>query len=204
MRNLWQTPAARDWRSPNDVPANHGDQLPNQVKATWPNPLSTDAEAAGSRNTRDSDAHPGISLTDAATTGNSRGRNWATPQARDHFPGHRDEYVAEKRALGHGMRNLNTEAESWATPKAARPDYTGTYHPERKDGGQPTLGRQAQETAPDGDEPSSEIRRLNPRFVEHLMGFPIGWTDSGPLATPSFRSWRHTHSRIFWSAQRHR
>lgn len=26
---------------------------------------------------------------------------------------------------------------------------------------------------------------LNPEFIEALMGFPIGWTDSGCLGTPS-------------------
>jgi hypothetical protein len=30
-----------------------------------------------------------------------------TPQARDHFPAHRPEYIAEKKAQGHGMSNLN-------------------------------------------------------------------------------------------------
>ena len=30
--------------------------------------------------------------------------------------------------------------------------------------------------------------RLNPLFVESLMGFPIGWTAFAPLATQSFPS----------------
>ena len=34
---------------------------------------------------------------------------WATPQARDHFPSHKPEYIAAKKAQGHGMRNLNDE-----------------------------------------------------------------------------------------------
>ncbi len=28
---------------------------------------------------------------------------------------------------------------------------------------------------------------LNPTWVEWLMGFPLGWTDCGPSATPSSR-----------------
>lgn len=28
-------------------------------------------------------------------------------------------------------------------------------------------------------------RRLNPLFVERLMGFPVGWTDCEPSETPS-------------------
>lgn len=35
--------------------------------------------------------------------------------------------------------------------------------------------------------------KLNPRFVEWLMGMPIGWTDCGALGMQSFRSWRHAH-----------
>ena len=35
--------------------------------------------------------------------------------------------------------------------------------------------------------------RLNPNWVEWLMGWPIGWTDSKPLATDKFRSWLQQH-----------
>ena len=31
---------------------------------------------------------------------------------------------------------------------------------------------------------------LNPPWVEWLMGFPIGWTDCEPAATPSSRKYR--------------
>jgi hypothetical protein len=40
---------------------------------------------------------------------------------------------------------------------------------------------------------------LNPDWVEWLMGWPIGWTDSRPLGTGRFRSWLLSHS----SALRH-
>jgi hypothetical protein len=41
---------------------------------------------------------------------------WATPQARDHMPAHKPEYVMAKKAQGHGMRNLNDEVHMWPTP----------------------------------------------------------------------------------------
>lgn len=45
---------------------------------------------------------------------------WPTPMARDHFPAHTPEYVAEKKALGHGMSNLNdTVVNLWPTPSVA-------------------------------------------------------------------------------------
>lgn len=38
--------------------------------------------------------------------------------------------------------------------------------------------------------PQTQTARLNPNWVEWLMGWPIGYTDSKPLATDKFRSWR--------------
>jgi hypothetical protein len=34
---------------------------------------------------------------------------------------------------------------------------------------------------------------LNPQWVEWLMGWPIGWTDLGPLETDRFREWQQQH-----------
>ena len=36
---------------------------------------------------------------------------------------------------------------------------------------------------------------LNPTWVEWLMGWPIGWTDSQPLAMAKFRQWFDSHGR---------
>jgi len=40
-------------------------------------------------------------------------------------------------------------------------------------------------------------RKLNPLFVESLMGLPLGWTASEPLGTASFRWWLRTHTEAF-------
>jgi len=37
--------------------------------------------------------------------------------------------------------------------------------------------------------------QLNPPWVEWLMGWPIGWTDSEPLATDKFQQWFDSHGR---------
>ena len=44
---------------------------------------------------------------------------WPTPQARDHFPAHTPEYIAAKKAQGHGMQNLNDHVQlsGWPTPQ---------------------------------------------------------------------------------------
>jgi len=45
---------------------------------------------------------------------------WPTPQTRDHFPAHTPEYIAEKKAQGHGMQNLSDSVmlAAWPTPVA--------------------------------------------------------------------------------------
>lgn len=37
--------------------------------------------------------------------------------------------------------------------------------------------------------------RLNPEWVEWLMGWPIGWTDCTPLATDRFHEWLQQHGK---------
>ena len=119
---------------------------------------------------------------------NAGERTWPTPSAHD---GRRPGSDATSTQGG----NLKREGENWATPQAR--DY--------KDGADPAatiptngmLGRQAPRTAMAGPEssqsdqtsPPQSARRLNPSFVEWLMGLPVGWTDSKPLATGSFRRW---------------
>lgn len=109
---------------------------------------------------------------------------WATPQARDYMPAHTPEYVAAKRAQGHGMRNLNDEVMMWPTPNAG--DY--------KAGMSNAPGRQ-QSSLPRSvgiAEGTSSGRRggLNPTWVEWLMGFPMGWTALKDSATQSSRKSR--------------
>jgi hypothetical protein len=44
---------------------------------------------------------------------------YATPQARDYFPPHTPEYIAVKKAQGHGMRNLNDEIANGSSPEVS-------------------------------------------------------------------------------------
>lgn len=48
----------------------------------------------------------------------TQAKEWAAPQARDHFPAHTPERIAKMKAEGHGMRNLNDEASHWTGPSA--------------------------------------------------------------------------------------
>lgn len=66
---------------------------------------------------------------------------WPTPQARDHFPPHKPEYIAKKKAQGHGMQNLSDSVmlAGWATP-AAR-DYCTPNHKSLRERGGGQQGR---------------------------------------------------------------
>jgi hypothetical protein len=70
----------------------------------------------------------------------------------------------------------------WPTPSAT--DWKGIYNPK-------TVSRRASESTRGVRLPEQVSRdegnsgELNPSWVEWLMGFPLGWTDSEDSATPS-------------------
>lgn len=84
-----------------------------------------------------------------------------TPAARDGKGANSEEHVT---ATGSGKRHMDQLPNFIAhTPSGSSP--------------------RDQTTATDGSSSSSATRVLNPRFVEMLMGWPIGWTDSGAAVT---------------------
>jgi len=82
------------------------------------------------------------------------------------------------------------QLKSFPTP-AAR-DYKGARKPETmaQTGRNPNTN-----SLPDAVEfQHGETGRLNPQWVEWLMGWPIGWTELKPLAMDRFREWQQQHS----------
>ena len=70
----------------------------------------------------------------------------------------------------------------WATPTAR--DWKDGTNPSPEAKTNALLGRQApRATGP--AYPKTSTRRLNPLFVEWLMGLPVGWTAFAPLGTES-------------------
>lgn len=69
----------------------------------------------------------------------------------------------------------------WMTPQAADVKFGSPRTSGRRREMSTHLPTQVQE----GD----SKKRLNPLFVEWLMGLPIGWTDLKPLEMESYQAW---------------
>lgn len=128
---------------------------------------------------------------------------WPTPCARDHFPAHTPEYIAEKVAQGHGMANLNDRVQlaGWPTPSCSN-DRTGK--PESALSMNRTDGSKVQQRLQDFASICSPARltasgqmligcsagmesggQLNPAHSRWLMGLPPEWDACAPTETPS-------------------
>ena len=114
---------------------------------------------------------------------------------------------------GTGGADLRTTVYQWATPQAfdstdcqrspeahARAKQVGGCSDLREQVVMNFLppGHPDQKTTGPTSTPKSG-RRLNPLFVEWLMGLPRGYTDSAPLGMESFQVWWRLHSGLLWS-----
>ena len=130
------------------------------VPAGWPTPTTRDWKDGG---------NPDVNVPINALLGRTAWlAGWPTPQARDHFPAHSPEYIAAKKAQGHGMANLN--------------DLVQLVGPARcTASGEMLTGFIA--AMPSGGQ-------LNPELSRWLMGYPGAWGCCGATAMPSSRKSR--------------
>lgn len=110
--------------------------------------------------------------------------SWATPQARDFRSGSASRWDDPRRS-----RNLNDQVAKWPTPQASNNRDRGNLST-------PAIARRVEK----GKQVmlsmcvSEKNGRLNPRWVEWLMGWPIGWTSLKPLEMDKFQEWQQQHS----------
>jgi hypothetical protein len=125
--------------------------------AHWPTPTVSDMRR-GAMDARPWDTGKPLNQIAALTS-------WPTPCARDHFPAHSPEYIAAKKAQGHGMANLNDVAQMASGP--ARQTASGELligsSAGMKSGGQ-----------------------LNPEHSRWLMGYLPEWA----LSAPNYDDWQ--------------
>ena len=163
MLAAWPTPVARDYKGANDEALTHNSRPLNEMAklAGWGTPACQDDNQ--SRMSPEATARewnrPGASQSNLAKQAAVLA-SWATPCARDHFPAHTPEYIAEKKAQGHGMANLNDQVQMVGPARlTARGELLTGSCAEMESGGQ-----------------------LNPAHSRWLMGLPPEWDDCAVTA----------------------
>jgi len=103
-------------------------------------------------------------------------KNWATPQASDHIEGARTAKESNQKCLG---RDLN-QMQNWPTPRAGNPGSRkpGTGGKILAEEAKIHNGLQDQEKSNTSGK-NQGSPKLNPLWVEQLMGLSTGWTDLG-------------------------
>ena len=116
-----------------------------------------------------------------------------------------NEYTRDRCQPGQGRLTLKGQAQQWPTP--ASRDYRTPNSQESQESRKHTGGeqlpnyvehhfsppvQQAQAGPKSSDSDPTSPRRLNPAFVEWLMGWPIGWTIAEPSASSAAETalWR--------------
>lgn len=150
--------------------------LGTQAKA-WPTPMVSDVERGSGTYMRGNPTLKG------------EAHGWATPTTRDW----KDTGAAVERGDVPENALLGRQVARWPTPTSCDAKSSGSagYASTETRSAGVTLtdaavrGLRAPTTAKDGASISTAGRVLNPRFVEALMGWPIGWTDCASWETES-------------------
>jgi hypothetical protein len=156
-QGLWPTPRANEPDSDPNFAARNADRgahchgtLSSQTKQ-WATPRANERD--GTRTPNGNPKKDGIPL-------GMQAKQWATPAARD-TQGKRG--AAANARKGNPLDTLPNQMAQWGTP-TARDHKSGRGNEER----------QYKELTPMVERQQSG--KLNPRWVEALMGLPIGWT----------------------------
>jgi len=116
-----------------------------------------------------------------------RMEQWPTPRAQ--------EPARTSVGYGRGLKELvegKTQIQRWPTPDA-NCGMRGTQEiwlPTRPSGqpAQYTINQAVRDS-----DPQITGGKLNPMWVEWLMGWPLGWTDLNPLEMDKFQKWQEQH-----------
>jgi len=171
----WQTPTKRDPEK-KMYTLDRGDKnkkrptLTKQAK-NWDTPKASHADKAGP-NMRDKAGRPQLS---------NQACNWNTPSTRDHA------------AVGPKERKRGEAGNAKTTDQRLRGDLpSGPQAPASSKNG----GKSSSDTR--RLNPQQQMRRLNPKFVEWLLGWPIGFTAFECSATEWYRYKRLWRSVLCW------
>lgn len=147
-----------------------------------PTPTAGDSKSSGSRNTPGSKANFGLSLTDFARQDGGTGRTkFPTPRASEWNSGK----TGSKGSIHNAKKGYLSGLiqEKFPTPCARDWKDSGTNKLNWK------LAKKKAKLA------GAVGGTLNPRWVEWLIGFPIGWTLLNALEMHKFREWSKSHGK---------
>lgn len=214
----WPTPASRDHKG-----ATITDRYPNGFNknlasdvASWPTPTATMVKGPYSEEAqtrKDGKSRTMDRLDNAVMYVGPSAKNWPTPSANEDAAGTLNGKM--QRMLTHASK----EFSSWPTPSATEVRQ-GNQHRKNKDakGTQQSLttivlkefecnnptgpsapvkqnnGSDSSKSAPISPQPLK--KRLNPKFVEHLMGMPPGWSLPIPIDQNVFKRWETESARL--------
>ena len=161
----WPTPKAAA-PSSTRKPGTGGKELAEEAKKNWPTPRASGQNDSARKLNKSGKRHAGDDLTTAA-------KNWATPEAQNH--------VGCQTRHGKTFPRLGSQVQNWPTPtsNAVTGGHTGmASSSSTRRNLEKTLGRA---------ESLKLNSKLNPNWVEQLMGVPVGWTQL-PIEWTDFAS----------------
>jgi hypothetical protein len=143
--------------------------LSNQAEY-WPTPVRQDAAAAARGTTTTGVMHPGTTLTDAT-------RNWPTPAQRDSRDPNLRSYQ-ERSDTKKGEQLNNFVAHNWPSPLDLVLPPGASFCIMITCFAPLFLYLSGALPSPYNKLESMLRRKLNPDFVDWLMGWPVGWSDA--------------------------
>ena len=203
-QGIWPTPTVNGNNNRKGLSEKSGDGLQTAVRM-WPTHRASDGEKGPDQGFQLRGRHSPALPTAVQL--------WPTPQAHDARPGNPARVERATNNRDGGYRNLNDEAALWPTPVASDSERQSPTYPR---GNQTPLGAARREHRPvvtllrrpgpetlehqpnlllESVHPTAlelALRNgglLNPRWVEWLMGLPIGWTSLEPLEMGSYQQW---------------
>jgi hypothetical protein len=213
----WTTPVARDKKGSSTITKNHPDGFNNNLVndvTKWPTPTARDYKGANNEETtmdkldRGEQAHMGQLANFAVFKGPSR---WKSPTANEDAarkPGANMQQMLKQQAeveawnihTGHqaqvpkksGLKSLgNTQnlPQQWKTPTTM--DTVTNRDLENQKETRDSLGN-----AELSREMMGKKMRLNPFFVEWLMGKPVGWSLPTPLDPSVYKHWEMVSAQL--------
>jgi hypothetical protein len=146
--------------------------------SSWPTATVGDSHGSGSHGYGKTSKSTGKTRSEGTTLTDAAVRLWQTPRATDGDKGGPNQTLKGKPALVNQARNMwptATTHNAKDTLMRKSPELTAV-----------SLTLRAQMTSTGGPRSLPKDRTLNPRFVEWLMGWPIGWTDCDSQVTEWF------------------